>query len=301
MVTSTVAVENSISTVMVDLNLGYEDGVDNHNLSKVDTGNDLVVLISNANVASGSVVVEDSKETAFGLHHEKLELCDISMVVLNNSSSELVVASDGSLVDSAVPGLSPNAIVEEPFIDVPIFIISNAALRAHLGLAMTDPCVDHSDCLDESFSSSNGGVGEDLDGAEDEFNEMFNLNMGHIVDNAFSIGDGKRCCSPELLFLMFLFAAINQLNVHGFLNGHKKSRSFLEALSRAFSLEFPEPKVTAHHSLLSLWILEEKILALAARFEYALVGKFPIRRPSLELIPYRRVLYDYIGSKACFN
>ncbi|PKU83550.1 hypothetical protein MA16_Dca008237 [Dendrobium catenatum] len=95
-------------------------------------------------------------------------------------------------MDFVVPALSPNAIEVEPFVDVPISIISNAALRAHLGLATKDPCVYHFDWLVESFSSPGGGAGENLDGPEDEFNEMFNMNVGHIIKKVFSIGGGKR-------------------------------------------------------------------------------------------------------------
>ncbi|PKU70293.1 hypothetical protein MA16_Dca007044 [Dendrobium catenatum] len=103
------------------------------------------------------------------------------------------VAYDGSPFDSAVPALSPIANEEVPFVGVHISIISNCALKAHLGLNMKDACVDHSDWLDKFLSSPCGDVGEDLNGFEDEFNEMFNLKAGRIVQKEFSITGDKRC------------------------------------------------------------------------------------------------------------
>ncbi|KAH0469278.1 hypothetical protein IEQ34_002510 [Dendrobium chrysotoxum] len=71
----------------------------------------------------------------------------------------------------------------------------------------------------------------------------------------------------------------------GFLTGKSTSKSFRDALSGSSSNSlFPDLKITSFRSLLSLWISEEKMLALAAPFEFALVGKFPSRRPSLEAI-----------------
>ncbi|KAL0916679.1 hypothetical protein M5K25_014208 [Dendrobium thyrsiflorum] len=83
--------------------------------------------------------------------------------------------------------LSPNVIAEEPFVDVPISILSNGALRAYLGLALKDPYVDHTYWIDESFSSPGVGGGEDLDGPDDDFNEMFNLKLGVSVIGWFDV------------------------------------------------------------------------------------------------------------------
>ncbi|PKU73460.1 hypothetical protein MA16_Dca013917 [Dendrobium catenatum] len=87
--------------------------------------------------------------------------------------------------------MSPNVIVKDPFADVPISILSNDALRTYL-VALKDPFVNHSDCLDESFSSPGVSGGEDLDGTDDHFNEMFNLKVCNLVKNVLSIEGGKR-------------------------------------------------------------------------------------------------------------
>ncbi|KAL0915225.1 hypothetical protein M5K25_015627 [Dendrobium thyrsiflorum] len=59
-------------------------------------------------------------------------------------------------------------------------------------LEYVDTCVDNSDWLDVSYSSPCGAVGEDLDEHEEEFGEMFNLQVERIVQKAFFIGGGKR-------------------------------------------------------------------------------------------------------------
>lgn len=79
--------------------------------------------------------------------------------------------------------------------------------------------------------------------------------------------------------------AVNRLEDPGFLDGSTKSRSFLNALSGVSpTVTFPELKSTTCRGLPSLWISKEKILTLAAPLEFALVGKFPTRRPSLNVI-----------------
>ncbi|KAH0470217.1 hypothetical protein IEQ34_001775 [Dendrobium chrysotoxum] len=71
----------------------------------------------------------------------------------------------------------------------------------------------------------------------------------------------------------------------GFLEGPFKTRSFLEALSGISSdVSFPDLKSTSFRELPSLWILEQEILALAAPFQFYLVGFFPSKLPSLEFI-----------------
>ncbi|KAI0496695.1 hypothetical protein KFK09_023019 [Dendrobium nobile] len=69
----------------------------------------------------------------------------------------------------------------------------------------------------------------------------------------------------------------------GFLNGKPSSKSFREALSGNIS-PFFELKISTHRGLPLLWISEAEILSLAAPFNFALVGKFPTNRPSLEAI-----------------
>ncbi|KAI0504440.1 hypothetical protein KFK09_015392 [Dendrobium nobile] len=72
----------------------------------------------------------------------------------------------------------------------------------------------------------------------------------------------------------------------GFLSGSSASRSFRDALtgSSTSNSTFPDLKVSSFRGLPSLWISDEEVLALASSFEFALVGKFPTHRPSLEAI-----------------
>ncbi|KAL0923173.1 hypothetical protein M5K25_007218 [Dendrobium thyrsiflorum] len=73
----------------------------------------------------------------------------------------------------------------------------------------------------------------------------------------------------------------------GFLVGKNQSKSFKEVLATSdTSIDFPELKVTTLRGLLALWISKGKVLHLAKPFEYALVGKFPLRQPVIKLTPY---------------
>ncbi|KAL0914945.1 hypothetical protein M5K25_015337 [Dendrobium thyrsiflorum] len=71
----------------------------------------------------------------------------------------------------------------------------------------------------------------------------------------------------------------------GFLDGVPKSRSFREVLSGLpSSSDFPDLVVSSLHGLPALMISEDEMSALVAPFEFALVGKFSGRHPSLEAI-----------------
>ncbi|KAL0913819.1 hypothetical protein M5K25_017309 [Dendrobium thyrsiflorum] len=74
-----------------------------------------------------------------------------------------------------------------PFIDVSVSFITNDALCTHL----LGNCSDQSHRLDDSFSSP-CGVGEGLEGLEEEFNALYNLNVGRVIEKAFAQGVGKR-------------------------------------------------------------------------------------------------------------
>lgn len=79
--------------------------------------------------------------------------------------------------------------------------------------------------------------------------------------------------------------AANQLSDPGFLSGQMNFHSFLDALYGAsLSSEFPDLRTSSHLGLLSLWISEAEIYALAKPFKFALVGKVPSRSPILEAI-----------------
>ncbi|KAL0908865.1 hypothetical protein M5K25_023376 [Dendrobium thyrsiflorum] len=73
--------------------------------------------------------------------------------------------------------------------------------------------------------------------------------------------------------------------LHGFLFG-SSSLSFKDALSGVSpsSVDFPDLKVSSHRGMPALWISEAEIQSLATPFEFALMGKFLGRRPSLDAI-----------------
>ncbi|KAH0467595.1 hypothetical protein IEQ34_002628 [Dendrobium chrysotoxum] len=53
---------------------------------------------------------------------------------------------------------------------------------------------------------------------------------------------------------------------------------------------FPKLKITTYHGLPLIWISEKEIIALAAPFEFTLIGKFSNRRPLLDSI--RRFFFN---------
>ncbi|KAI0520304.1 hypothetical protein KFK09_007776 [Dendrobium nobile] len=70
-----------------------------------------------------------------------------------------------------------------------------------------------------------------------------------------------------------------------FLRVSSPSRSFLQALSGSSSSNgFPKLKVSSFRGMPSLWISDEEILDLAVPFQFALVGFFPSKLPSLDSI-----------------
>ncbi|KAL0908366.1 hypothetical protein M5K25_022856 [Dendrobium thyrsiflorum] len=77
----------------------------------------------------------------------------------------------------------------------------------------------------------------------------------------------------------------NRLKDPGFLDEKAKSRSFRDILTGdSSSPVFPLLKVASHHGMPALFISDEEMLSLALPFEFALVGKFPGRRPPLDTI-----------------
>jgi len=71
-------------------------------------------------------------------------------------------------------------------INVPVTIITNEELKVFV--TITDACVSQTNWIDDSFSSPGGGEGDELDGNEEDFNDMFNLNVNHLVKKALSQG-----------------------------------------------------------------------------------------------------------------
>ncbi|KAI0503868.1 hypothetical protein KFK09_014811 [Dendrobium nobile] len=82
---------------------------------------------------------------------------------------------------------------------------------------------------------------------------------------------------------------MDKLRDPGFLNGASAPLSFKEALAGSSS-PFPDLKVSSHRGLPALFISEEEVRSLVSPFDFALVGRFPGRRPSVDAI-----------RKFCFN
>ncbi|KAL0912844.1 hypothetical protein M5K25_016254 [Dendrobium thyrsiflorum] len=74
--------------------------------------------------------------------------------------------------------------------------------------------------------------------------------------------------------------AVNQVRLNDpyFLNGKIASRSFTEALSGTFPIAFSDMNTMTNHGMSSLWISEEKILALAGPFKYSFIVNVKHRR-----------------------
>ncbi|KAL0908343.1 hypothetical protein M5K25_022832 [Dendrobium thyrsiflorum] len=96
------------------------------------------------------------------------------------------VIHEGTEVEVVVSP-SVNLHVASTFVDIPISVVSNAELKAHLALSVNNSYVDHSDWL----NVTDGNVDEianDFQNAQD----MYNLMAGRVVDHAVSSGGGKR-------------------------------------------------------------------------------------------------------------
>ncbi|KAL0922974.1 hypothetical protein M5K25_007011 [Dendrobium thyrsiflorum] len=113
-------------------------------------------------------------------------LCSINMMVMYDFFSGMPDSRDGPAMPTS------SLIISEGMVDIPFSIISNEELKTHLGLVLHDSCVNQSDWLDEPLSSLGEGEGEELEGVEEEFNAMFNLNVNRIAKKTFSHGGGKQ-------------------------------------------------------------------------------------------------------------
>ncbi|KAL0906811.1 hypothetical protein M5K25_025335 [Dendrobium thyrsiflorum] len=78
--------------------------------------------------------------------------------------------------------------------------------------------------------------------------------------------------------------ASTRLRDPDFLCGASPTLSFKDVLHGASSssVSFPNLRISSHRGLPALLISEEEISSLAAPFEFALVGKFPGKRPSID-------------------
>ncbi|KAL0918752.1 hypothetical protein M5K25_010783 [Dendrobium thyrsiflorum] len=71
----------------------------------------------------------------------------------------------------------------------------------------------------------------------------------------------------------------------GFLNSGSTTCSFKVVIYGSMSCSsFLDLKSTAHCGMTTLWVTEEEVMTLEAPFQFVLVGKFPLRKPKLDLI-----------------
>ncbi|KAL0903851.1 hypothetical protein M5K25_025905 [Dendrobium thyrsiflorum] len=96
------------------------------------------------------------------------------------------VIHEGTEVEVVVSP-SVNLPLPSTFVDIPISVVSNAELKAHLALSVNNSYVDHSDWL----NVTDGDVYEianEFQNAQD----MYNLMAGQVVDHAVSSSGGKK-------------------------------------------------------------------------------------------------------------
>ncbi|KAH0452732.1 hypothetical protein IEQ34_020031 [Dendrobium chrysotoxum] len=153
------------------------------------------LVSKNFDIINGNVVgiAKDPLCVVHGLTQDvdvvNLELCNVNTVVLNESTSGIVDASD----ESSLPSINPSLVVSEGkvhFVDLHMAIISNEELKVRLNTY--DACVSQTGWMDDSFSSPGGGEGNELDGPEEDFNAMSKLNWNRLVEKVFSHEGGKR-------------------------------------------------------------------------------------------------------------
>ncbi|KAL0910027.1 hypothetical protein M5K25_020954 [Dendrobium thyrsiflorum] len=80
-----------------------------------------------------------------------------------------------------------NLPVPSTFVDIPISVVSNAELKAHLALSVNNSYVDHSDWLN-LIDGDVDEIANDFQNAQD----MYNLMAGRVVDHDVSSGGGKK-------------------------------------------------------------------------------------------------------------
>ncbi|KAH0455930.1 hypothetical protein IEQ34_015962 [Dendrobium chrysotoxum] len=100
---------------------------------------------------------------------------DANQIYLNAIIHVSLVASLGVQLSSHMEVFKRNELI----FYVPISVIYNAELKAQLALTLNND--DPSDWLEDSFSSACRGAGGDLVDDVDELQEMYSLQVGHIV------------------------------------------------------------------------------------------------------------------------
>ncbi|KAL0924091.1 hypothetical protein M5K25_004896 [Dendrobium thyrsiflorum] len=153
-------------------------------------GGDLKLIVSH--------VVGEKDHTPGSCHDNfdvvNMGLCDVNTMMVNDSSSGLVISSGVSPLATLEPAFPPIIMgpkVNVTIIDVHVSLISHEALNAQLALKLIDTSMDNFDWMDKTFSSASGGAREDIDELVDENLELYSLKVGRIVGKSFSHGGGK--------------------------------------------------------------------------------------------------------------
>ncbi|KAH0450245.1 hypothetical protein IEQ34_020937 [Dendrobium chrysotoxum] len=186
-----------VLAVMMDLGLrplGLKEGTCN-NLGNV--GNDSTVLTVGAMCPIPCLVNHVSTPIPSPINvdvDDEEEFCSDSIcdaLAIKGVEVSYGVVQEGTEVRDAVSPLV-NLAVPITFLDIPISVVSNAELKAHLALSQNNSCLDHSDWL----NVSDGDVDENANDFQDS-QDMYNFMAGRVVDPAVSSGAGKRSKSKS--------------------------------------------------------------------------------------------------------
>ncbi|KAH0470952.1 hypothetical protein IEQ34_000675 [Dendrobium chrysotoxum] len=151
--------------------------------SIVDNSQDVVVILDSSPLGPDVVC----PVVSLGGLVENLNVgvpCDA--LALKGVEDSIGALHDGTVVEDAISP-SVNLPLPTAVVDIPISVVSNAELKAHLALSVSNSSLDHPDWL----NGSDVDVGELANDFQD-FQDMYNFMANHIVDHAFSSGADKR-------------------------------------------------------------------------------------------------------------
>ncbi|KAL0927254.1 hypothetical protein M5K25_001417 [Dendrobium thyrsiflorum] len=141
--------------------------------SLADIGMDVASIDVGNSDANNVVNVETTHVSCSVVDSLKLDVCDVNKVILNESSASL---------DSPLTSFEPvlSLIIDVPkdksaFVDIPISIMSDEDLKAHLATSLNISSLDQVDWLDDSLTPI-------CRGADDNFGE-----------HGYESHDGMRC------------------------------------------------------------------------------------------------------------
>ncbi|KAL0912653.1 hypothetical protein M5K25_018642 [Dendrobium thyrsiflorum] len=148
----------------------------------VSAGCSLVVSPNSVEMAPNGCVSGDNQVDEFKDQSKVNKVVAVEASVLGNTSERSPV----TILDSPLGAIKPTH-----FVDVPISLISNDDLKAHVASKVIDSPGDPYDWLEDA--SFYGGRPEViLDEPIDKSHEIYSLQVGHCVDIASSFGGGKR-------------------------------------------------------------------------------------------------------------